>query len=693
MREGGVVQGGVTSGGGHRAVAPGKTTLASRLGRASAATAAPAAGAPDRRPPRDDVSVASRRVVDLASRLTTAQPEARAVGSLVDAMWLLVTVVESRDRIADTDLVHVACAVDAVGDLGAMIDDEDGERLADVLGVLLARLGAKGAALPQLTSGSHPAPPPSSALVQLKLVRDAVDDRSTQLSQVIRGGSRDLATKMLASDTELLVALIRSAGALVAEVRADPMDLNAAIPIVRSIGEQIESWFTYARANQISQGDAGLDEVFLAEDALFVTAGLNPPNRRRRFYENLTASDWRGEPRDGKPVIGKTSGDVIDKIEAWMTDEPLRTLLGISDLATILQEPARAREPSTLERVIAAAVRNFLALLPGYLGGLITGAASALAAGTPRPPESPDLTELRIYSRSPAPPPADSHPELAKLTRVADHLPAVMAPIIGAIGPHASVAAAGQRGAVLTGDRRDDRPLTTAFIIQLHTGVAITMRALVNEASPLREALELYPPDQLESYYQRLTARSPSEAASTLRSGLVMQWANVLAAATNGLDADGTNAHGGTIEQGTDLPGTLQIAMTVRPGVDGSLAIDVQHLRVNGLSRSALYELRKADQPVEHLAMHRVMHVEAPDQDGFVVPIGVVDISPTGTFDLDRADVLALARLAAGEQPWPTGDSLETASLVSRLANPRFVAQRGAQKLIASTRKTTADIA
>jgi len=504
---------------------------------------------------------------------------------------------------------------------------------------------------------------------------------------------------------------------------------------IDSLQSRIDVLFRASRRASVHMVQAGLEEVFAAEDAMLIASGEKAARHRAGFYGDRTASDLAGVPRAPGVDPGDTGSELIAKIQSWFSYEPLRVALGLTDLLPILQEPPRTREPSTFESLLATIANHVVGLLPGYLSGLLgsvitDGANSVLkqaddAGGSRRGggsgfPMNTDPT----YTHRPSAggkdggglaPSADSkdggglarfvakHPEVRRaVAAFAQVSPLagkhVVSPVVdklsGGIVEEVGRSTEGGTGKTsrATQVRDDKRPLSTAFVAHVTDGLQSYVNATTEKVSQLGRALELYPPASLAAIYDGLTMGAQAVGAK-LRVDLIAEWASFVAAASLSEDKEGHLGGHGTLQNIVEMPGVVQIAMNVTrgPGFAMRPRVEVQSITMNGMSESAVFELRRSARPLETVALHRVVRMTLEDgHTGINFPAGRFALSPENRVNLDDASWAALAQIAAGSVP--DDHPSRTQERIARQAADRGQVEGTAVFLLALANKTTADI-
>lgn len=631
----------------------------------------------------------------VASMLETSEgPLADADEQRLEAALAGIYLVAASDLTGAEALTAVARRIEvAAGRRGAVVRATAGGRVAGAADDPAARLGAAERAL--------------SALLQTV----GADTRTpAELTTSIRAAS------------PTIVAILREAARFAAPPDASDDTVRAFRTSLQAMLDAIDHLYIHARANRVDQVQAGLDDIFLAEDELAGRAGLNLPAHRRKYYEGRTPEFMAGKPAPAGKLEPETRTPeaFMRQIRAWFEMEPLQHLAGITSLGAILQEPVRTREPSTLEKVIAHAVSTLVGFLPGHIIGVVSQAITAFRsfelevpaapAAAPRPVGFPLNTDPSYRA------PAGPAPAKDAATKIDSDLMKAVEKVVSMtakkeVGDRASSVV---KQITPAEQRKGTGALSTAFINKLTEDLGEYMAGVVSRTEEVVTALEVVPPAGLEFLAKTLWSGARVRAQH-IRADLVAQWANVVAAATSGVEShEGkkdeepqlTLAHGGTLEQMVETPGAIRIHAVVRKGHttirDGDgrpariphplPAVQVTKLELNGLSPSALDALRTVPKPLTDVPMHRVLFVAIEDAyTGAVIPLGEVDFGPGGAVDVSRVRWAELAALATGDVPDESAGDLSDTLMRGSKAS-QGMAMAGARMILAYARLTTADL-
>jgi hypothetical protein len=522
------------------------------------------------------------------------------------------------------------------------------------------------------------------ALERLATLEQGIADSVRRARAAAREGA-----EVMRPESVVLGTMLRAATSIVGSIDDDD-ERDRAAARLRRIEARLEELWVQARRERIDQAAAGLDEVFLAEDALAVAAGREAPRRRATFYADRTAADLRGEARpDGVSVEPRTGQGLIQAFVDWFHAELRDHSKALESVRDVVDEPVAARSPSAVESLIATAARTLVGMLPGHLLGAVTDAVWSWAKAS-RSGQAPAQGQ-RVKDPNLGGVEQDVIAAVAKFVRPT--VDDVLARGPAKIAPE-------QAGAAVSG------PIAHAFVERMTAEVSAYEHAATAQLGELRSGLALVPPAGLEVLVSAMQHGSAGRVAK-LQADALVKWTAFVAEVTSGRDEHGNNAHGGALPIVVDMPGTLQLALVVRKAyttVHGpNLStirlphalpqVEVRRVWMNGVGDRTKAKLRAAARPLRSVAMHRALMVSIEDaESGAEMPIGRIDVGPEGQFNVDAVRWTELAMLAGGETPdEPTPDATErTLRQADGASKPR--AQAGAQVLLNHVRETTADI-
>lgn len=489
------------------------------------------------------------------------------------------------------------------------------------------------------------------------------------------------------SEAEVIATMLRAATAIVAAM-ADRDDLDRATHHVRRIGEHLEELWVLGRRDNVDQAAAGLDLVFVAEDALAVKVGLAAPQRRKRYYADRVAEDLVGAARpDGVSLDPRTGGELIQAFVDWFELELRQHASALESIRDIVDEPVPAKPPSMVETLIATAAQTLVGMLPGQLLGAVTDAFVAWAKTSrsgQAPLEGPRVKDPRV-----------GYIEQDVIASVGAFLKPTVDDVL-AMGP--AKIAPEPAGAAVGG------PIALAFTERMTAEIDAYQRAATGQLGELRSGLALVPPAGLQVLVAAMKEGTAGRIA-TLKVDALVKWTAFVAEVTGGRDERGNHAHEGPLATVVDMPGAVQIAIAVRRGhtglprigvprvLHGMPDVEVRRVWMNGIGDETKKKLREAARPLRAVEMHRALIVSIEDAEtGVEMPIGRIDVGPAGQIDVDDVRWTELAMLAGGETPDERPP--EGTERVLRQADgaSKARAQAGAQILLSYVSATTRQI-
>jgi hypothetical protein len=458
------------------------------------------------------------------------------------------------------------------------------------------------------------------------------------------GGMAAMARAGVISETATTVATLMREGTVADEAGEQRRLLKAP---AQSLADSVQSLMEHCRALGVELESSQLDLILKGADDVLEAAGKDRRNLLANYYGKRTIAGMSGSRAPGSERLGE--GHVKDVID-WLRNGAAAGVL-YADIASIVKEPPIKKEPSLFERVLTDAVIGALgqmstALFKALSGVAGKGAEKMLSKATP-PDLSKQETFADIMEIVSAPEPGKA-PDKGLFNLATSVGPQLVAPIEEAVkGKISEEVKAGLAAGVAN-------PLSTVFLEQVKEGAIADLAHRFSQTAELEAQLAMLPPAEVQATFAQLKERTTAEAKANL-AHLVMRWADFVVKATSGLDAAGTvNQFGGTLETVGDLPGTVQIPLTVTIGAmvrNETLGPVLQPgtsparrsqpttfhwgaVHMNGMSPSGLAKLRDANLPMGSAKLHRVYELTVI-ADGHVLS-GKIDVNPEGVVDLSH---------------------------------------------------------
>jgi len=439
-------------------------------------------------------------------------------------------------------------------------------------------------------------------------------------------------------------------------VRNAPKQLNNP---ANSLAESVQSLLEHCRTLGVELESSHLDLILRGADDVLEAAGKDRRNFLANYYGKRTIVGMTGSREPGSKKLGEKH---VQDVVQWLRSPALAATV-YADISSIVKEPPVTKEKSLFERLLTDAVVTALGQLPTVLFKALSGVAGK--AG-----------KAMMGTADEAAPTGDQ-PELWKvLDGLGDgRATPGKAPdeglfnLASAIGPHLIEPLEQGAKSVISENIKTglatNQALSSVFIDQVKAGAVADLAARFQATDELEGRLAMMPPAEVQSMFERLKERTLAESKAHL-SNLVMLWADFVVKATSGLDAAGTvNQLGGTIETTGNLPGSVQIPLTVTVGA--TIANDtlgptlqpattparrslpttfrVGTIHMNGMSPSGLANLRDANLPMATAKLHRVYQVTVI-ADGYVTEERI-DVNPEGVVDASGADPRRLAKIGS----------------------------------------------
>jgi len=467
--------------------------------------------------------------------------------------------------------------------------------------------------------------------------------------------------------------------------------------VVDTLAIHVTKLMEHCRTLGIDLEASRLDLVLRGADDLLESAGKSRKDYLADYYGKRTIAGMNGSRAPGSEELGEAHvQDILD----WLKSGAVTAQL-YSDINAIVKEPPVKKEPTFFEAALTEAIVAALSLGPGLVMKALVGNVLAPRPGGQLPaakPAQPELTAGDIWGlqeggdlpSAPVPGPNLSGGENAGLRNIgAVAAPLVSSPITGTITAKIRTGVAASLAA------KHKAPLATAFIEQVREGAVADMAARFDEAHELKRTLAMIPPAQVQEMFGEMKARAVAEG-NARRAELVMKWADFVVKATSGLDEAATvDQLGGGLTNMGALPGTVQIPVTVtiRPNLTFTGGLRKANnqpaefrwgsVHMNGMSPSALAELRAANIPMGTAKLHRVYELTVIDDSGLWQ--GKIDVNPEGVVDASGASIELLAKIGKDNPGvWNLAPNIVGAD------EPN--AQEGVRHILAMGNLTTAEI-
>lgn len=528
--------------------------------------------------------------------------------------------------------------------------------------------------------------PSTTALKAIKAAQVRVDD----LARTI-GGVPAIARAGLVAETSTTVATLMREGAV--------GSASELVKPAQSLADSVQALVGRCRTLGVELESSRLDLILRGADDVLEAAGEDRKGFLANYYGKRTITGMTGSHAPGSEELGETHvQDILD----WLKNGAVTAEL-YADISAIVKEPLVKKEPTFFEAALTEAIIAALSLGPGLVMKALVGKALAPRPGAQLPaakPAQPEVTAGDIWGLQEGgdlPGPATPGPNLSGGENAGlRNIGAVAAPLVST--PITSTITARIRtGVAASLAAKHKTPLATAFIEQVREGAVADMASRFEEAHELKRSLAMIPPAQVQEMFGEMKARATAEA-SARRAELVMKWADFVVKATSGLDAANTvDQLGGDLNTIGTLPGTVQIPVTVtmspnktfegglrpkdKPSEPATFRWGAVHM--NGMSASALAELRAANIPLGTAKLHRVYELTVLDNGNMLQ--GRIDVNPEGVVDATGVDQNLLAKIGmANPGVWNPAPNIVGTSAPN--------AQEGVRQILAMGNLTTAEI-